>query len=71
MRVILAALIAVGAVRCGAVREYSAMLGAALTVAVTPVEAKEIVYHAVPYVGQGRVFDFPHACNDLLTARGP
>jgi 4-carboxymuconolactone decarboxylase len=27
------------------------MLGAALTVGVIPIEAKEIVYRAVPYVG--------------------
>ena len=33
-----------------AVNEYRAMLGAALTVGVTPVEVKEIVYQAVPYV---------------------
>ena len=46
------------------------MLGAALDVGVTPVEAKEIVYHAVPYVGQGRVFDVLHATNDVLSARG-
>jgi len=65
MRVILAALIAVGAVR-----EYAVMLGAALNVGLTPVEAKEIVYHAVPYVGQGRVFDALHAVNEVLTARG-
>lgn len=39
----LAAMIAVGAVA-----EYRVMLGAALTVGVTPVEAKEIVYQAVP-----------------------
>jgi 4-carboxymuconolactone decarboxylase len=31
-----------------AVNEYRAMLGAALTVGVTPVEAREIVYQAVP-----------------------
>lgn len=65
MRVILAALIAIGAVR-----EYGLMLGAALNVGVTPIEAKEIVYHAVPYVGQGRVFDVLHATNDVLSARG-
>ena len=32
-----------------AVREYRVMLGAALTVGVTPVEVKEIVYQAVPF----------------------
>src|SRR3954454_25132932 len=34
-----------------AVREYLVMLGAALTVGVSPVEIREIVYQAVPYVG--------------------
>ena len=53
-----------------ALREYRVMLGAALTVGVTPVEAKEIVYQAVPYVGMAKVFDFIHATNDVLTERG-
>ena len=43
------------------------MLGAALHVGVTPVEAKEIVYQAIPYVGLAKVFDFLHATNDVLT----
>ena len=46
------------------------MLGAALTVGVTPVEIKEIVYQAVPYVGMAKVFDFIHATNEVLTERG-
>jgi 4-carboxymuconolactone decarboxylase len=54
----------------GALREYRVMLGAALTVGVTPVEIKEIVYQAVPYVGMARVFDFIHATNDVFTERG-
>jgi 4-carboxymuconolactone decarboxylase len=53
-----------------ALREYRAMLGAALTAGVTPVEVKEIVYQAVPYAGMGKVFDFLHATNDVLTERG-
>ena len=53
-----------------AVTEYRVMLGAALTVGVTPVEVKEIVYHAVPYVGMAKVFDFLHATNDVLKERG-
>ena len=61
----LAALIA-----CQALGEYRVMLGAALTAGVTPVEAKEILYQAVPYVGMGRVFDFLHATNDVLNDRG-
>lgn len=50
--------------------EYRVMLGAALTVGVTPVEVKEIVYQAVPYAGMGKVFDFLHATNNILTERG-
>jgi 4-carboxymuconolactone decarboxylase len=57
-------------IACQAVSEYRVMLGAALTVGVTPVEAKEIVYQAVPYVGMAKVFDFLHATNDVLTERG-
>lgn len=53
-----------------ALGEYRAMLGAALNVGVTPVEIKEIVYQAVPYVGMAKVFDFLHATNEVLTERG-
>jgi 4-carboxymuconolactone decarboxylase len=53
-----------------AVREYRVMVGAALTVGVTPVEVKEIVYQAVPYVGMAKVFDFIHATNEVLAERG-
>ena len=53
-----------------ALSEYRVMLGAALTTGVTPVEAREIVYQAVPYTGMGNAFDFIHATNDVLTERG-
>ncbi len=53
-----------------ALGEYRVMLGAALTVGVTPVEIKEIVYQAVPYVGMAKVFDFLHATNDVLEEHG-
>jgi 4-carboxymuconolactone decarboxylase len=59
-----------GLIACQALSEYRVMLGAALTSGVTPVEAKEIVYQAVPYVGMGKAFDFIHATNDVLTERG-
>ena len=59
-----------GIIACQAVSEYRVMLGAALTVGVTPVEAKEIIYQAVPYVGMAKVFDFLHATDDVLTAHG-
>ena len=61
----LAALLAVAAVN-----DYQVMLGAALTVGVTPVEAKETVYQAVPYVGTGTVLDVLRATNDVLSERG-
>src|SRR3954464_14891268 len=53
-----------------ALGEYRVMVGAALTIGVTPVEIKEIVYQAVPYVGMAKVFDFIHATNEVLTERG-
>lgn len=61
----LAALIA-----CQAVNEYCVMLGGALNVGVTPVQAKEILYQAVPYVGMARAFDFLHATNEVFKERG-
>jgi 4-carboxymuconolactone decarboxylase len=57
-------------IACQAVREYRAMLGAALNIGVTPTEAKEILYQAVPYLGMARVFDFIQATNEVLTERG-
>lgn len=57
-------------ITCQALSEYRIMLGAALNVGVTPIEAKEIVYQAVPYVGMAKVFDFLHATNDVLTSLG-
>src|SRR5271165_6009585 len=57
-------------IACQALREYRVMLGAALTVGVTPVEAKEILYQAVPYVGMAKVYDFIHVTNEVLTERG-
>src|SRR5271157_1923784 len=57
-------------IACQAVGEYRAMLGAALNVGVTPVQVKEIVYQAVPYLGIAKVFDFIHATNEVLTERG-
>ncbi len=54
----------------GSLAEFRAMLGGALTIGVTPIEAKEVVYRAVPYVGLTRVVDFLHATNEILTGRG-
>ena len=62
---ILAALIA-----AQALGEFKVLAGAALNLGVTPVEVKEIVYQAVPYCGIGKVFDFLHATNEILSGRG-
>jgi len=65
LMVILASMIA-----CQAVAEYKVMLGGALNVGVTPIEVKEIVYQAVPYVGMAKVYDFINATNEILEGRG-
>jgi 4-carboxymuconolactone decarboxylase len=57
-------------IACQALAEFRVMAGAALTAGVSPVELKEIVYQAVPYVGLAKVFDFLHATNEVLAARG-
>ena len=53
-----------------ALGEYKVMVGAALNVNLTPVEIKEILYQAVPYVGIAKVFDFLHATNEVLQNKG-
>jgi 4-carboxymuconolactone decarboxylase len=53
-----------------ALTEYRVLVGAALTVGVTPVQVKEVVYQAVPYVGIAKVVDFLHATNDIFRDRG-
>ena len=57
-------------IACQALREYRVMLDAALTVGVTPVEAKEVLYQSVPYVGMAKVYEFIQATNEVLTERG-
>jgi len=53
-----------------ALGEYKVMLGGALNGGVTPIEIKEIVYQAVPYMGIAKVFDFITATNEILESRG-
>jgi 4-carboxymuconolactone decarboxylase len=53
-----------------ALGEYKVMVGAALNVDLTPVEIKEILYQAVPYVGIAKVFDLLHATNEVLQNKG-
>nr|WP_300151916.1 carboxymuconolactone decarboxylase family protein [Propionicimonas sp.] len=61
----LAALIA-----CQAQGAYRVVLSAALANGITPVEAKELVYQAVAYLGIGKVFDVLQLTNDVLTEHG-
>jgi 4-carboxymuconolactone decarboxylase len=65
LMVILASMIA-----SQALGEYKVMLDGGLNVGVTPIEVKEIVYQAVPYVGMSKVYDFIHATNEILESRG-
>lgn len=46
-------------IACQAVSEYLVMVGAALNVGVTPVQVKEVLYQAVPYVGMGQGVRLP------------
>ena len=55
---------------CQGIDEFKAILPAALRFGVTPVEAKEIVYQAVAYLGIGRVFPFLKATNAVLEDMG-
>ena len=55
---------------CQDIDEFRAMLPAAFNFGVTYIEAKEIVYQAVAYLGIGRVFPFLKATNEVLERLG-
>lgn len=55
---------------CQGIDEYKIMLPVALDNGVSPVEAKEVLYQALDYLGLGRVMPFFKATNDILTSRG-
>ena len=55
---------------CQGAEAFRAYLPQALDMGLAPVEAKELVYQAVAYLGLGRVFPFFKACNEVLAARG-
>lgn len=61
----LAALVATGGRRM-----FREALDGALAGGITPVEVKEVVYQAVPYVGTGRALDALDLANDVLADRG-
>lgn len=50
--------------------EYKIMLPVALDNAVTPIEAKEVMYQAIDYLGLGRIMPFIQITNDVLASRG-
>ena len=51
-------------------KEYEMMLGAAIAHGISPVEIKEILYHAVPYAGMSQVMECLDMTNRFLTANG-
>lgn len=57
-------------IACQSPTEYRVMLGVALNHGITPVEAKEVVYQAVAYLGAARVLDYLTITNEVLVARG-
>ncbi|WKY47801.1 carboxymuconolactone decarboxylase family protein [Eubacteriaceae bacterium ES3] len=57
-------------VGCQGLDEYMITLAKALDAGVTPIEAKEIVYQAVDYLGMGRVRPFLMATNEVMTEKG-
>lgn len=55
---------------CQGTDEFRIQLTRALDAGLSPVEAKEVVYQAVGYLGLGRVRPFLGITNDVLEARG-
>lgn len=55
---------------CQGLDAFRELLPEALAAGLTPVEAKEIVYQAVDYLGYGRVRPFLTATNEALAAQG-
>jgi 4-carboxymuconolactone decarboxylase len=54
----------------GAITESKLFVTAALNIGVTPIQIKEIIYQAIPYVGVARVIDFLISTNEILVERG-
>lgn len=52
-----------------ALTEYKMFVNAALNVGNTPVEIKEVLYQAVPYVGISKGIDFIYATNEIFKER--
>jgi 4-carboxymuconolactone decarboxylase len=52
-----------------ALTEYKMYVTAALTIGITPIEIKEVLYQSVPYVGVSKVVDFILATNEIFKER--
>ncbi|WP_317191305.1 cupin domain-containing carboxymuconolactone decarboxylase family protein [Flavobacterium agrisoli] len=52
-----------------ALTEYKMFVNAALNTGISPVEIKEVLYQAVPYIGISKVIDFLNATNEIFTER--
>lgn len=50
--------------------EYQKTLQAAFVNGVTPLEIKEVLYHAVPYVGMAKVAELISIANGFLSSKG-
>lgn len=55
---------------CQGLDEYKVLVKSALNFKVTPIEIKEIVYQAVPYLGISRLFPFLVATNEIFEELG-
>jgi len=58
------------AIALNAQAEYRQTVYTALANGITPVEIKEVLYHAVPYAGMGKVADLINVANEVLTKSG-
>lgn len=56
-------------IACQPMNENRMFVNAALNVGITPVEIKEILYQAVPYVGIAKVIDFIYTTNEVFNER--
>lgn len=52
-----------------AIAEFKMFVNAALNVGITPIQVKEVVYQAVPYVGISKVIDVLYAANEIFSER--
>ncbi len=58
------------AVATGSRQVFRMMAEDALASGVTPLEIREVVYHAVPYTGMGLAWDMLDVANEVLSANG-